>query len=67
MSKVEFSEIMAFCSPSESVKLLFIGAVCVLFRKQPTWIEVVMLMGGDRCAFLEKINTFDKDNVPVSI
>jgi hypothetical protein len=66
MSKVEFSEIMAFCSPSESVKLV-LSAVCVLFRKQPTWIEVVRLMGGNRCAFLEKINTFDKDNVPVSI
>ena len=66
MSKMEFSEIMAFCSPPESVKLV-LGAVCVLFRKAPTWIEAVRLMGGNRCAFLEKINTFDKDNIPVSI
>jgi dynein heavy chain len=57
-------EIKAFAKPPQDVKMVM-DAVCVLFGISPSW-EASKKLLADTVA-LQKLMTYDKDNVDVSL
>lgn len=64
LDKTAISEIRTFTSPPDAVRFVM-EAVCVLLGEKPDWASSkALLMGTD---FLDKLNTFDRNNVPENI
>jgi len=61
LNKADVQEVKNYKTPPELV-VLVLEAVCILMGSKPDWGEAKKLMND--MAFLEKLQEFDKDNIP---
>ena len=61
LNKADIQEVKAYKQPPELV-VLTLECICILLNVKPDWGEAKKLMGDS--AFLETLQTYDKDNIP---
>ena len=61
LNKADIQEVKAYKTPPELV-VMVLEAVCILMAVKPDWGEAKKLMSD--MAFLEKLQEYDKDNIP---
>ena len=65
INKQDLAEIKAFVNPPDAVRLV-LEAVCILLGEKTDWANAKSAVLTD-INFLEKLNTYDKNNIPDSI
>ena len=61
LNKADIQEVKAYKQPPELV-VLTLDCICILLNVKPDWGEAKKLMNDS--AFLENLQTYDKDNIP---